>query len=687
MNPYVGLRPFEEHESLYFFGRNDQKLELLDRLHKNHFVAVVGSSGCGKSSLLRAGLIPALKAGFLIADSDQWVITIMKPGQSPLYRLAEGLLQRLKPDCSAKEVAEFCREIQDKATDAILERIREYIPSSTVNHFLLVDQFEELFRLAMNRNETNKIEDAVAFVNIILELSKQGSLPFYVVITMRSDFIGDCSRFYGLPEALNQSLYLVPRLSRAQMRSVIEGPSKLMGGVIDPALISHLLNEVGKVEDELPLLQHTLMRMWNYEASVNPNGVINFEDYEEIGGIEQALSKHADEARQQLDKDEQDLAREIFQALTIIDENGRKVRRPVSLKHLMKLTGGDKEKILRIIEQFTKDDRCFLIVNKSGDEDDIVFDISHESLIRQWATLNQWVEEEAELVMKYRKWLNYARWYFQRPKKEKKNYLLSGAELQEALAWRKNNKVLDVWANQYEGGYTDCWNYIELSKRAAEKKARLIKRIKQLAFSLIAIALLSSGYMILTPLIQESQKNKAVIADTVKSIDSVNRTQKVLSDFGYTPESMKLLEKEAIDSVMRLNQMVEALRETIDTTITIYYFPKLTELDKGVLELKTLGYNVQLLSSKTKMLGQENNAIWVGTEVSKKINDLRLIAFYLYRSGLKIQSIKLFDNPDKEDKRNSIQIGSSVMSSNDPVWTLSQVFGLTRVNSDGKATN
>jgi ABC-type glutathione transport system ATPase component len=119
-NPYVGLRPFDVDESLLFFGRNDQTLELLQRLHKHHFVAVVGSSGCGKSSLLRAGLIPALKAGYLVDDSDNWFIAIMKPGQNPLYNLAESILLQINPQSDSVAVSALVQKIEEEGADVIL---------------------------------------------------------------------------------------------------------------------------------------------------------------------------------------------------------------------------------------------------------------------------------------------------------------------------------------------------------------------------------------------------------------------------------------------------------------------------------------------------------------------------------------------------------------------------------------
>jgi predicted ABC-type transport system involved in lysophospholipase L1 biosynthesis ATPase subunit len=120
MNPYVGLRTFEMDESILFFGRSEQILQLLQRLHQHRFVSVVGSSGCGKSSLLKAGLIPALKAGYLVDDSDRWFIAIMKPGQNPLYNLAEALLKQTDPGSTEEQVLSLVKKIDAEGTDVLV---------------------------------------------------------------------------------------------------------------------------------------------------------------------------------------------------------------------------------------------------------------------------------------------------------------------------------------------------------------------------------------------------------------------------------------------------------------------------------------------------------------------------------------------------------------------------------------
>lgn len=400
-NPYVGLRPFSVDESILFFGRNDQTIELLQRLHQHHFVAVVGNSGSGKSSLLRAGLIPFLKAGYLVENSDHWFIAIMNPGQSPLYNLAASILLQLNSEADTATTAQLAQKIREEGIEAMLDVLIPVSKERNSNFFLLVDQFEELFRFAMEQKDMAKKNDALDFVNIMLELVQQKVAPFYVVITMRSDFIGDCAQFFGLPEAMNQSQYLVPRLNRIQMKTVIDGPARLYGCKINPTLTSRLLNDLGKIKDELPLLEHALMRIWDSEANANKSGELDMQDYECIGGIEKALSNHADEALSAMSEEDLEITKKIFQALTAIDENGRKIRRPVLLSQLTALTGAGKKQLLGIIDLFIQDKRSFLVINIIGDADDILIDISHESLIRQWNTLGKWIDKESESATSY----------------------------------------------------------------------------------------------------------------------------------------------------------------------------------------------------------------------------------------------------------------------------------------------
>ena len=273
-------------------------------------------------------------------------------------------------------------------------------------------------------------------------------------------------------------------------------------------------------------------------------------------------------------------------------------------------------------------------------------------------------------------------------KKEKKNYLLSGPELQEALIWSRNKKVFETWAIQYEPLYTDCKNYITLSKKNADDKARIRRRIRTSAYVLISIVLLFAGYYLFDLLYKKSlTKNEEVVSVIEKKNDSIIQIRKTLSDFGYSNEKMDQLKNINMDEFDLINRNIMQLSASIDTSINISYFAKLSDQDKAVMALKKLGYKVELLSTRKEMADSETNAIWVGSDVSRKIDDVRLVALYLFRAGLNIRSIKLFEQAEKKEKRNLIQIGSSANSIRYPGWTLQQILDMEQIDRDGRPSS
>ena len=579
-NPFVGIRPFESSESLLFFGRQDQTMELLQRLHQYHFVAVTGGSGSGKSSLIKAGLIPSLKAGYLVNDRDRWMIASMKPGQSPLSHLADALLEQLDGAVDAEASKALVADIKERGSE-VVQNLLEPLWNKNTNFFLLVDQFEELFRFSMEGDDLEKKNEAVEFVNILLALAAQKELPIYIVITMRSDFVGDCSSFYGLPEAMNQSQFIVPRLNRMQLKSTIEGPVKLYKGVINPSLTARLLNDVQLVKDELPLMQHALMRIWDYEMNVDKSGELDLADYEKVGGIEKALSNHADEALAGMTDNELSITKKIFQSLTVVDDKGRKVRRPVRLSELEEITGENRTVLLPIINRFIEDNRNFLILSKL-DHGDQLIDIAHESLIRQWKTLDSWVEEEAESGKTFLRLTESAALYG----KQKKD-LLIGNELLPILTWYETFKPGKIWAKRYSADYENGFAYLQESeaayKRAEARKKRRRKNGFALLYSAIALAFLLLGWFWLR---ENQQKNLAFTKQKLaeasehaalmakdsleRSLDSVNqRGRKVKNHYDtlYNTLRENLIDSFSLhDSLYNQNVITKTTIKYIDTS-------------------------------------------------------------------------------------------------------------------------
>jgi WD40 repeat protein/energy-coupling factor transporter ATP-binding protein EcfA2 len=477
-NPFVGLRPFESDESLLFFGRSAQTMELVERLHLGRFVAVVGSSGCGKSSLVRAGLIPNLKAGFLVNDIDRWNVVTMKPGETPLYSLAEALTAGSPDPRHAADA--LVTEIRETGLPAILDHVAA--SSSGSNLLLLVDQFEEIFRSIKAGVRPEQIDDANDFVSMMLRLAEQADLPAYVVLSMRTDFLGDCDAFYGLPEVLNRSQYLVPRLTRQQRRETIEGPISLYQKTVSAGLVDRILNDAGERTDQLPVMQHALMRTWQ-EFLRDGGGEVGLRHYEACGGIAEALNRHAEQAMEGMPPDREKLTEKIFRALTDTDEHGRRVRRPVLLSQLAAITGGGHDEILAVVDRFQGDNRSFLVLSDTENPGDQMLDISHEALFRQWGRLGRWVEAEAQSKDEYLHIAQRAHLY-----EKDKDVLMRDPALKVAEEWRARESPTAAWAARYGGDFEAAIRYVDASvaERERERKAREAARARRRRWALAA---------------------------------------------------------------------------------------------------------------------------------------------------------------------------------------------------------
>ena len=244
-NPYPGLRPFLPHEEHLFFGRDLQVDGMIAKLERTRFLAVVGTSGSGKSSLVNCGLRPALSRGRMVSAGPAWCFAPFRPGNRPIRALAQALADALKlpaPDVGRFSAADFVENTLRSSPLGLIDVCAEAgLPPGT-QLLVIVDQFEELFRYRALAARPDAPADAdgdpaTAFVNLLLEARAQDA-PIHIVLTMRSDFLGDCARFAGLPEAINQGQYLVPRMSRDERRAAIAGPARVCGADIAPTLLA-----------------------------------------------------------------------------------------------------------------------------------------------------------------------------------------------------------------------------------------------------------------------------------------------------------------------------------------------------------------------------------------------------------------------------------------------------------------
>lgn len=487
LSPFPGLRPFRPDEDNLFFGREGQSEAIVRRLRENRFVAVVGVSGSGKSSLIRAGLMAFLDRGYMQGAGTRWRVAIFRPGGNPLGNLACNLNDPAvlgAPGLSPEEAANdaILAEVTLRRSGlGLIEAVRlaRLPPEDQV--LVIVDQFEELFRFADTPGTLRNEDDAAAFVRLLLEATRQSELPIYVVITMRSEFIGDCARFRDLPEAVTAGLYLIPRLTRDQRRDVIVRPIQLADASIAPRLVNRLLNDCGDDPGQLPLLQHALMRTWEYWAArPRPSGPrssdpIDLDDYLAIGAMSDALSQHADIAYCELpDERHRQLAKRLFQTLIERDSDNREVRRPTKVAALAAVSGASEAEIISTIEYFRREGRSFLMPPPDVPLDaDSVIDISHESLIRGWKQLAGWVEEEWEWAQNYRKLAERAADHAQN-----KAGFLRDPELSLALNWRDDVRPNLAWAQRYHPGFVQAMDFLDRSRDARDAEHAELKRLQ-----------------------------------------------------------------------------------------------------------------------------------------------------------------------------------------------------------------
>ncbi|MCY2992077.1 MAG: SUMF1/EgtB/PvdO family nonheme iron enzyme [Planctomycetota bacterium] len=597
--PYPGLRPFQPPESPIFFGRARQTNEMLKRLERQRFLAVVGASGSGKSSLVRAGLLPALQDGYLRGVSSDWRFVIARPGVDPYGNLAEAFCrgQGAEREPTGFELS-LAESVLRSGRRGVVELLHKFDVPGDRPVLLLIDQFEELFRFreAARRlagqaapDGYQQRNDAIEFVDLLLRTAEQADRPVYVILTMRSEFMGDCDAFFGLPEAISASQFLTPRLTRDQSAEAIEGPLDQFHGAVAPEVVNQIVNEVGSDPDQLPLMQHALLRMWQLacdEAGVPsdagprspdaPLVTLGEQHYNTAGRVAKALDLHASGIYAGLGSDppdietrsvsegeaavtsfdtvvrsasegesasvprlrvglvsvaaepspQQRIAQWLFRCLAERTPQGVLVRRLTTIGEVATVAGVPAAEVAEVVAAFTGPGRDFLVLLESRLQPDAVLpesgapladgtrsvpatlavattiDISHESLLRQWQLLREWVTAEADAADELRKLVRDAKDWDHGLRN-----LLRQPELGVFRQWRNERVPSPAWARRYASAdefaladrYLDESGTQEKREQQEEKDARqrelsLARRRAAIAMTIAAAAIISLAF-------------------------------------------------------------------------------------------------------------------------------------------------------------------------------------------------
>ena len=497
-NPYPGIRSFDVGESDLFFGREKQTTELFNILNRTHFISITGASGSGKSSLVKAGLIPKLTEG-----SNNWSYLVFRPGNNPYGNFATELGNMLK-DVGIREKKARNNKDLEKILRTGIDSFIEYFENYKFKNKILiyVDQFEEIFRFRQNEYNSEASEESEKFVNFLIDAAKQKSIPIYVVLTLRSDFLSDCTDFARLPDMINDGHYLIPKMTYGEKVDAFKGPAKLAGAEITEELSLLIRSHIEDYDVSLPVLQHSLMRTWDYWLINSDSGqAVDIEHYNAIGSVTDALSVHAEQIFGLLpDLEKRKLTEKIFKALTHLGEDNRGTRRPTRLDEICEITDAHEEDVIAIINEFRAEGNSFLlpaihVLLKS----DTVIDISHESIMRIWKRLVEWVGEETESAQLYMRISKSAELY-----QEGKTGLLANPDLQIALKWQEENEPNDTWAVRYDPTFDRTMSYLEHSKKEYEKAVALkeekhrrsLRRARFIAIFLGSASLISILFLI-----------------------------------------------------------------------------------------------------------------------------------------------------------------------------------------------
>jgi uncharacterized protein YjbI with pentapeptide repeats len=431
--PYKGLEFFDlnSEDPKYFFGRETLTDQLLDHVRTRNFMALVGASGNGKSSVLRAGLLHQLCMGRLV-ESDQWQILIVRPDAQPMQSLATAFLPE---DGSQLERANVLKHLSDGATG--LARLVEAATAPRV--VLVVDQFEEVF------TRCDDVAEQEQFFACLMGALEATGDKLCLIIAMRSDFVGKCleREYSGLAQRVQDGMVSVLPMAPAELREAVCKPAAEVGLTVEAALVTEILEDVQGAPGSLPLLQYTLKELWQRRQ----NNQLVLSAYQALGGINGTLDQRATALYNSFDAGQQRTVQHIFQQLTQLGEGTEDTRRRVFLDNLIAAPLHPTARVQAIVDTLSNPDNRLLVTSEVVSKGDAtarraIVDVAHEALIRHWRLLRQWIEQNRDLLRQQRRIeASAVNW---QENQNAKGYLLQGLPLDEAIQFQQQAEAFPL---------------------------------------------------------------------------------------------------------------------------------------------------------------------------------------------------------------------------------------------------
>jgi len=469
--PYKGLEYFDVGDEVLFFGREKLTAHLAGRLREGEqLLFVVGASGSGKSSLVRAGLIPALKQGVLLIDgstpseaSPNWLLHVIQPTSRPLEMLADSLC---RDESSMQNVSGLIDDLRQDSRSLHLCARRLCQAQEASRLLLVVDQFEELFTLCQDEGQRTAFID-----NLLTAVDPDLDGPTTVVVTLRADFYAHCAHHPGLRQQLAAHQEYIGPMSSEELRRAIEEPARRGAWEFEPGLVDLILRDVRNQPGSLPLLSHALLETWRRRRG----RILTLESYAESGSVHGAIARTAETIYQQgLDDAQQVIARQIFLRLTELGEEAPETRRRAQTSELLP-TADKRPQVEVVLEKLV----AARLVTVSED----YAEVSHEALIREWPTLRAWLEEDRQGFQLHRQLTEAALSWESMDRDE--SALYRGARLTNTLEWSQENQDQ---VNILEGEFLAASS--ALAERQQRERERQLRRLRWLAAGLAGVLLL-----------------------------------------------------------------------------------------------------------------------------------------------------------------------------------------------------
>jgi len=465
-NPYLGLSAFQPEDANRFFGREKLTEMLWKKFHELHtaqvpltrLLPILGPSGSGKSSVARAGLIPQLKRRLKPIR-----VEIITPTKSPLKTLA-GVLAHLgawaDTDCEEK-TKQFLQN------QNYLKSIVDTLPDlDTAPLVILIDQFEEIYTLCQDNKKRT------AFIDNILSAVQDNMGRLSVILTLRSDFLGETQRYPTLNQTIASLAVIVPMMSQQELHDAISKPAEQAGHPLDSATVELLIGQTQGREGALPLLQFALVRLWKGLTQ----GIAPAETLNQIGWVGGALAQEAERLYQSLSEDDKPVARRAFLKLVQLGEGSKDTRRRVKIEEIV-AHGEDKERIHKLLDNFAHPEARLITLAKEQ-SDQTTAEITHEALLENWTTLKDWLASSRE-ELRFEHRLDEAAKHWEEQNRA------------EGLLWRSPD--LDLLRQFYQRTSQDMTPREVYFFQASTRKQRQTQWMKRVTVAVLVVLTFASG--------------------------------------------------------------------------------------------------------------------------------------------------------------------------------------------------